>query len=163
VWTPALGRLNASARSTGDFIAVFDPATDSLRRFTLSGFTDPRGLNVHGLDVVQSSLNPAEFWVYAVNQRPPLDGIASERVAGPHPSVEVFRLSALSASTLEHVATVDAPPIMSPNDVVGGADGSHFWFTNDGSHLHGLAVRLCSAWSAPPAHHLEGSTSRNWC
>jgi arylesterase/paraoxonase len=148
-WTPALERLNASARSTGDFIAIFDPATDMLRRFTLSGFTDPRGLNVHGMDVIQSSLNPAEFWVYAVNQRPPLDGMTSERVAGPKSSIEIFRLAALTANTLEHVATVDASPIISPNDVVGSADGTHFWFTNDGSHARGLAVSATPASACP--------------
>jgi arylesterase / paraoxonase len=92
------------------------------------------------MDVVPSSHSPSELFVYLVNQRPPLEGMTNERVDFPHPSIEIFRMSAVSASVLEHVATVDHPLIQSPNDVVGSADGKGFWFTNDGSHLRGFDV-----------------------
>jgi arylesterase/paraoxonase len=137
--------LNASGRSTEDFVGIYDPATSSLRKLTLSGFTDPRGYNAHGMDVVQSSStgHSSEIFVYLVNQRPPLDWDASkgDKVEFVNPSVEIFRMSALESGTLEHVKTIEHELIQSPNDVVGSPDGKSFWVTNDGSHARGFAVR----------------------
>jgi hypothetical protein len=107
----------------------------------MSGFADPRGYSAHGMDVVSSSTHPGELWVYLVNQRPKSrEGTGAG--LGTDPSVEVFRMRSVEAEEMEHVATVDSPLMQSPNDVVGSADGTHFWFTNDGSHLTGFAVRL---------------------
>jgi arylesterase/paraoxonase len=138
-------RFNASGRSTEDFVGIYDPATSSLRKLTLSGFTDSRGYNSHGMDVVQSSssVHPSELFVYLVNQRPPVDWDASkgEKVEFLNPSVEIFRMSALASGTLEHVKTIEHELIQSPNDLVGSPDGKSFWVTNDGSHARGFAVR----------------------
>lgn len=132
---PALHSLNASARSHTDFVAVLDPRTGASTRLALAGLADARGLSVHGMDVVPSAADPAELFVYLVNHRPAADGTATD------PSVEVFR-TIHGGRVLEHVRTyADAGVMRSPNDVVGAPDGQSFWFTNDGSHLRGFAVR----------------------
>ena len=136
-WMPALHSLNASARSRDDYVAVHDPRTATTTRLALAGLADARGLSVHGMDVVPSSANPAELFVYLVNHRPRTDAGAGST----DPSVEVFRTT-LGARVLQHVRTyADAAVVRSPNDVVGAPDGQSFWFTNDGSHLRGFAVR----------------------
>jgi arylesterase/paraoxonase len=149
-WTPALHRLNASARSTTDYVAIFDPGSRSTRKLALSGFSDPRGLNTHGMDVVPSSTSTSELFVYFVNQRPPLAQMTADHADAPHSSVEIFRMNAITASTLEHVATVDSPLIRSPNDVAGSPDGKSFWLTNDGSHERGFAVCAVAAHAILP-------------
>jgi arylesterase/paraoxonase len=147
-WTPANRALNASARSRSDYVANYDPETGTIRKFAFSGFSDPRGYNAHGMDVVSSSStvwsdrNSGEHFVYLVNQRPPLEGIDSESVAAPNSSVEIFRLSAFTGNTLEHVATVESDLIVAPNDVVGSEDGKSFWVTNDGSNARGVDVSI---------------------
>jgi arylesterase / paraoxonase len=104
-------------------------------------------MNTHGMDVVPSATSNSELFVYLVNQRPPLNQATAEKVDFPDPSVEIFRMSAITAHTLEHIATISDAFIQSPNDVVGSADGKSFWVTNDGSHQRGFAVRL------PPTTH----------
>jgi arylesterase/paraoxonase len=140
-WLPAVHHLNASGRATDDFIAVLDPASHSVRNLTLSGFTDRRGLNSHGMDVVPSATSTSELFVYLVNQRPPFGQLMNEHVEFPNPSVEIFCMNAITANTLEHIATIAHPLVRSPNDVVGSTDGKSFWVTNDGSHQRGFAVR----------------------
>lgn len=142
-WCPALEFLNASGRAE-DWVGIYDPVKSSLRKLKMPGFTDPRGFNSHGMDVVPSSKNPSELFVYLVNQRPPLDGIASQKVDRPNPTVEIFRMSSINSDVLEHVRTVEHPLVRSPNDVVGSSDGTEFWATNDGSHTRGIAVGVSS-------------------
>jgi arylesterase/paraoxonase len=85
------------------------------------------------MDVVTSSTNPSELWLYLVNQRPPLSTDPAKAFSDP--SIEIFKHT-LGSATATHVRTVSSPEYMqSPNDVVGSADGTHFWFTNDGTHL----------------------------
>jgi arylesterase/paraoxonase len=93
------------------------------------------------MDVVPSAASTSELFVYLVNQRPPLGQLMNEHVELPDPSVEIFRMNAITANTLEHIVTIAHPLVRSPNDVVGSADGKSFWVTNDGSHQRGFAVR----------------------
>jgi arylesterase/paraoxonase len=115
-----------------DYVAIYNPSTSKTTRLTLTGLTDPRGLNVHGMDVVPSSTDPSKLWLYLVNHRPPLN--ASPKIWFTDPSIEIFKHT-LGSATATHVRTVSSPEIIqSPNDVLGSADGTHFWFSNDGTH-----------------------------
>ncbi|KAH7918313.1 hypothetical protein BV22DRAFT_911263, partial [Leucogyrophana mollusca] len=88
-WTPALDRLNSSGMSQEDYVATYDPKTEKIQRLKLSGFHSPRGINVHGMDVVISSSDPSVLYVYLVNHRKPLVGDA--RKVGADSAVEVFQ------------------------------------------------------------------------
>ncbi|KAG9126328.1 hypothetical protein FRC07_003895, partial [Ceratobasidium sp. 392] len=123
-WTPAMEALNASAvraKTSQDYIATLD----------LLGFSDPRGLNVHGMDAVPDERDPDMLWIYVVNHRPPLDPTVDARTVGADSAVEIFK-ARVGESTIEWVKTVeDSSVIITPNDVLGAANGEEFWFTND--------------------------------
>ncbi|TFK44268.1 serum paraoxonase/arylesterase [Crucibulum laeve] len=137
-WTPAVGRLNATGASRDDFVATYDPKSSSITRLKVVGYDSPRGLSLHGMDVVPSS-NPNQLFVYLVNHRAPLDGIAEK--VGADSSIEVFTTT-VGGNTLTHVKTVEDPVIITPNDVVGSADGKSFFFTNDHGEKTGLSREL---------------------
>lgn len=80
------------------------------------------------MDVVPSSSDPSEVWIYLVNHRPPLVG--DPRDVGADSAIEIFK-STLGSSTMEYVRTVEHPLIVTPNDVTGTPDGKAFWTTND--------------------------------
>jgi arylesterase / paraoxonase len=126
-WTPAVLRLNASGRSSDDYIATYNPHTSRITKYLISG-SNARGLSLHGMDVVPSAANASELWVYLINHRLPLEGDAS--VVGADSSIEVFK-TAVGSDTLAHVRTFEHPVIITPNDVVGSADGQSVYFTND--------------------------------
>ncbi|KAG8743252.1 hypothetical protein FRC10_012296 [Ceratobasidium sp. 414] len=133
-WTPAMEALNASAvraKIAQDYIATYDPRSRTVTKLDLQGFSDPRGLNVHGMDVVPDERNPDMLWVYVVNHRPPLDPAVDASKVGADSVVEIFK-ARVGASWIEWVKTVeDSSVIITPNDVVGSANGQEFWFTND--------------------------------
>ncbi|KAL1743409.1 hypothetical protein HDZ31DRAFT_40997 [Schizophyllum fasciatum] len=136
-WLPALNYYNASARSTADYVALYDPARATLTKLAVRGLDDARGLSVHGMDVVPSASDADVLFVYLVNHRPPPEPGAP----GEDPSVEVFETRAGSGE-LRHVRTVaDAAVLHSPNDVAGAPDGTRFWFTNDMKDVDGWKVR----------------------
>ncbi|KAI5889211.1 calcium-dependent phosphotriesterase [Schizophyllum commune H4-8] len=140
-WLPALNYYNASARSGNDYIALYDPVADSFAKLDVIGLDDPRGLSLHGMDVVPSSEDPDMLWVYLVNHRPPVGDAESSTLAhSEDPSIEIFTTRA-GSSELRHVRTVADPVVLhSPNDVAGSPDGMEFWFTNDMKDVDGWKV-----------------------
>lgn len=147
-WIPGLGHLDASARleQEEDYIATYDHTTSTVSRLYLSGFEDPRGLFVHGFDVVPSSTDPNELFVYVINHRPPVDEDPTR--VGSDSVMEIFRTT-VGDGTLRHVTTVRDPVIETPNDVVGLSDGKSFYFTND----HGRKI----GWVSPSTSSLFAS------
>ncbi|KAJ3915067.1 hypothetical protein F5877DRAFT_92430 [Lentinula edodes] len=134
-WTPAMGQLNAQNRSAEDYIATFDPVTSKITRLELQNYHSDQPISVHGMDVVPSSTNPNELFVYLVNHRAPPREQDSETV-GADSVIEVFKTT-VSGDQLVHIKTVRDPNVIStPNDVAGDADGKGFYFTND----HGFKV-----------------------
>lgn len=81
--------------------------------------------------------------LYPPPQRP-LHNEADASHVGADPSIEVLRTTVtVGSGVLRYVRTYgDTAVMLSPNDVVGAPDGRSFWFTNDGTHLRGLAVRV---------------------
>ncbi|KAG7098599.1 hypothetical protein E1B28_000524 [Marasmius oreades] len=132
-WLPPMDLLDAEGRSTEDYVAIFDPKSKTITRLTLENFDSARGLSVHGMDVVPSSSNPKEIFVYLVNHRPPLYDDPKE--VGADSTIEIFRTT-LTSGKLIHLRTVEDPSIITPNDVIGYSDGKSFYFTND----HGRKV-----------------------
>ncbi|KAJ1304412.1 hypothetical protein OPQ81_005560 [Rhizoctonia solani] len=133
-WMPSLFNLNSSAlrgRASTDYVATYDPSSHLVTRLDMVGMKDPRGLNVHGLDIVADEIDPDILWMYLVNHRPPLDPLADARRIGADPVIEVFK-TRLGSNTIEWIRTFEySSLIVSPNDVVGGSDGKEVWFTND--------------------------------
>jgi hypothetical protein len=128
-----------SETSTLDYVATYDPShankpSKAIKRLTLKGFNDPRGLHVHGLDVVPSRNNPKLLYVYLVNHRPqPTTAANTSAEIGADSVIEVFSTK-LGSDTLLHIKTVRDPRIIvTPNDVSGSPDGNSFFFTNDHS------------------------------
>ncbi|KAL1710422.1 hypothetical protein EV121DRAFT_275630 [Schizophyllum commune] len=145
-WLPALNYYNASARSGNDYIALYDPTADSFIKLDVIGLDDPRGLSLHGMDVVPSSEEPETLWVYLVNHRPPVESAQTSAESGlahsEDPSIEIFTTRA-GSSELRHVRTVADPVVLhSPNDVAGSPDGKEFWFTNDMKDVDGWKAKL---------------------
>ena len=91
------------------------------------------------MDVVPSSSNPSDLFVYLVNHRAPLGDLLAQDV-GADSVVEIFKTT-VGGDTLTYVTTVDDPVIFTPNDIVGSPDGRSFYFTNDHGEKVGL-VRL---------------------
>jgi len=137
-WTPAVSRLNETGASFDDYVATYDPKTGVVTRLTVKGFESTRGLSLHGMDVVPSTSNPSDLFVYLVNHRAPLGNLLAKDV-GADSVIEVFKTT-VAGETLTHIATIQDPIIITPNDIVGSADGKSFYFTND----HGEKVGLVS-------------------
>lgn len=133
---PTLHRYNASVPTQGDYIATYDSSTSRITRLTVDGLDDPRGLSLHGMDVVPDARDPRTLWMYVVNHRAPVSTTGRRS----DPAIEVFRTD-VGARKISHVQTYTGPEVLSPNDIVGASDGKSFWFTNDGTHHQGLAVR----------------------
>ncbi|KAG9103591.1 hypothetical protein FRC06_009725 [Ceratobasidium sp. 370] len=143
-WAPAMEALNASAvraKTEQDYIATYDPRSRAVTKLDLWGFSDPRGLNVHGMDVVPDERDPDMLWVYVVNHRPPLDPTVDASKVGADSVIEIFK-ARVGANWVEWVKTVgDSSVIITPNDVLGAANGEEFWFTNDHHVKVGLDLR----------------------
>jgi arylesterase/paraoxonase len=138
VWLPFFHHFDIDAKPHTDYVATHNPSTKETRRFRYEGFNDPRGLNLHGMDVVTSSQNPNEVWVWLVNHRPPLDPLKVIEV-GADSVIELFK-GKVRDDVLRHVKTFTSDVIHTPNDVQGSADGKSFSFTND----HGDKMSLVS-------------------
>lgn len=132
--------MNEKEASFNDYVASYDPKTSRVTRFKVVNFNSDRGLSLHGMDVVASSSNPSELFVYLINHRAPLGGLLAKDV-GADSVVEIFKTT-LGGDTLSHIKTIQDPVILTPNDLVGANDGKSFYFTND----HGEKVGLvCNA------------------
>ncbi|KAI9572177.1 hypothetical protein HD554DRAFT_2015273 [Boletus coccyginus] len=135
-WMPTLDRLNASGRSEVDYVATYDPLTDSINRLTFSGPLPSGGISLHGMDVVPSVDDRSVLYVYLVNHREPKS--ADARKVGADSVIEVFRTH-IESNTLEHVRTFQDPAVVvTPNDVVGSPDGKSVHFTNDHKYKTGF-------------------------
>lgn len=141
-WTPALGYLNNTGASHNDYVASYDPRTSHITRFNIANFKIDRGLSLHGMDIVPSSSNPSDLFVYLVNHRAPLGNLLAQDV-GADSVIEIFKTT-VGGDTLTYVTTVDDPVIFTPNDIVGSPDGKSFYFTNDHGEKVGLVRLLIS-------------------
>ncbi|KAJ7287636.1 hypothetical protein C8J57DRAFT_1446322 [Mycena rebaudengoi] len=134
LWTPTLYELNATGVSQ-DYIATYAP-NGAIARLQPSF----PGLSLHGMDVVPSAANPSELFIFAVNHRKPADVHAAATI-GADSTVEIFK-TVLGTTQLTHLRTVRDPVIITPNDIVGSADGKSFYFTNDHGAKTGLVRKL---------------------
>lgn len=123
------GRLNATGKSSADYVAVFDPSTSSITRLKTEGFKYQRGLSVHGMDVVTSKAHPSEVLIYLVNHREPLPPLDARDV-GPDSVVEVFHATP-GSDEMHFVATFKEAVVATPNDILAGEEDMSFYFTND--------------------------------
>jgi sugar lactone lactonase YvrE len=135
-WLPAIDSLNATGASNEDYVATYDPATSQVTRLSTPDFNNGRGLSLHGMDVVPSSSDPNELFIYLVNHRIPLGDQDAQQV-GADSVIEIFKTS-VGGEALTHIKTVESPIIICPNDVIGSADGKSFYFTNDHAAKVGL-------------------------
>ncbi|KAG6865854.1 hypothetical protein C0991_011186 [Blastosporella zonata] len=136
-WAPGAALYDAGNASFDDYVATYDPSSRRVTHLKFANFQTERGFSAHGMDVVQSSSNPDELFVYLVNHRAPLTNQPAREV-GADSSVEIFK-TIVGSDTLTHIRTVEDPRvIVCPNDVVGYPDGEAFYFTNDYSAKVGL-------------------------
>jgi len=126
-WLPATDELNTQGRTNDDYVAIYDPATSKITRVEFEHFNHP--ISVHGMDVVPSVHNPNELFVYMVNHRSPPAG-QDAKLVGADSVIEVFKTT-VGGKRLSHIKTVRDSTIITPNDVIGDADGKGFFFTND--------------------------------
>ncbi|KAF8608963.1 hypothetical protein BDV93DRAFT_541341, partial [Ceratobasidium sp. AG-I] len=149
-WMPTLDALNATAlrsRQFHDHLVTYDVPTGRITKLALEGFTEPRGLNLHGMGVVVDEKDPNMLWIYLVNHRPPVDTSVHAEKIGANSVVEVFK-TRLGADHVEWVQTVeDAKVMVTPNDIVGGANGQEVWFTNDNSVKTGIMRHIDAMFS----------------
>lgn len=139
-WMPAVTKLNASGMSGNDYVATYDPQTNVIRRLTLSGFSSPGGLSLHGMDVVASEHDPSVLYVYLVNHRKPVSG--DPKKIGADSVIEVFQTQ-IRDNELTYIRTFEDPTvIITPNDVVGSPDGKSVYFTNDNARKLGIRRHL---------------------
>jgi len=120
-----------------DYVATYDPKSSRITRLKVSGLS--QGLSVHGMDVVASSLNPKNMFVYLVNHQPFVNKDPKE--FGANSTIEIFKTK-LGGSTLTHLYTMHSPVIITPNDIVGSSDGKSFHFTNGRNLKTGLMRKI---------------------
>ena len=134
-WLPTSDRLNATGKSSVDYVSVFDPSSGKVARLTTEGFKFPRGLSFHGMDIAPSTdpSRPHDIFLYLVNHRAPL-GDADAAVVGADSVIEVFKTRP-GGEDIHYVATFKDPVISTPNDIAAtGEEDKGFYFTND----HGM-------------------------
>ncbi|EUC64396.1 serum paraoxonase/arylesterase [Rhizoctonia solani AG-3 Rhs1AP] len=155
-WMPAVQHFNSThmeGTPSEDYVATYDTQSHKITKLSVTGFADPRRLNVHGMDVVPDEHNPDLLWVYLVNHRPPLSGLSKN---GADSAIEVFK-TYLGSSHMEWVRTFAHPEVvLTPNDVVGGSNGKEVWFTNDYPVKQGMKREL-------HAYFQIGSTWIGYC
>jgi hypothetical protein len=81
------------------------------------------------MDVVPSSSDPKELFIYLVNHRIPLGDRNADQI-GADSVIEIFKTT-VGGTAITHIITMEDPVIVTPNDLVGSADGKSFYFTND--------------------------------
>jgi len=146
-WLPAMNRFNATGQPGPDYVATYNPRTSTVSRLDVTNLPS-RGFSSHGMDVVPSSSNPNELFLYLVNHRTPAGG-KNVWVVGADSSIEIFKTT-VGSQTMVHHATIEDPLIITPNDVVGSPDGKSFHVTNDYGTKVG-AARILSEYFHPQA------------
>lgn len=146
-WLPTNNRLNATGRSSEDYVATFDPRTEMITKLNRVGYPLEltQGLSVHGMDVVQSR-DSQDLLVYLINHRAPVPPKRAEE-EGQASVVEVFRTRVGSAE-MRYMRTFEDPVISTPNDIVAGDEEMSFYFTNDHGFVKNGIVSLCSIEAA---------------
>jgi arylesterase/paraoxonase len=140
-WVPSANKLNATGASFSDYVATYDPKTKRTTRLEVVNYKSNRGLSLHGMDVVPSSTNSKDLFVYLINHRAPLGGKEASKV-GADTSIEIFKIPS-GGQKLVHQMTVENSLLISPNDVIGSPDGKSFHFTNDiGKKASAVCSRL---------------------
>ncbi|KAF9519708.1 hypothetical protein BS47DRAFT_1336806 [Hydnum rufescens UP504] len=140
LWSPYF--LIFKQPSHNDYVAIYDPRDLSVTRLGLDGFDDPRGLNVHGMDVVASRADPETLFISLVNHRP--QPARNEYEHGADSVIEIFSTT-LGSNTLTHVKTFRDPEvIITPNSVSWSPDGDSLYFTNDHPTRLGHAGRTAT-------------------
>ncbi|OCB88463.1 calcium-dependent phosphotriesterase [Sanghuangporus baumii] len=129
-WIPATNRLNATGKSSMDYVAFFDPSTSRIKRLETEGFKFSRGLSLHGMDIARSREHPSELLIYLVNHREPLEGKDDGREVGADSVVEIFETKP-GSDTMRYIATFKDSVIVTPNDIAATGDEMDFYFTND--------------------------------
>ncbi|KAB5590758.1 Serum paraoxonase/arylesterase [Ceratobasidium theobromae] len=154
-WMPTLDALDSTAahsKSTHDYLATYNIHTGKITKLDVRGMVDPRGLNLHGMDVVPDEKDPDTLWIYLVNHRPPLD----PTYIGANSVIEVFKTQ-LGMGHVDWVQTVeDHTVVVTPNDIVGSSNGQEFWFTNDNSVKTGM-------WRHIDGNFLRKTTFVGYC
>ncbi|KIY65971.1 hypothetical protein CYLTODRAFT_399526 [Cylindrobasidium torrendii FP15055 ss-10] len=115
------------------YLVMYDPSkprSHAFQRVRLDGFDDPRTVAFHGMDVVPSSENSNEVFIYLVNHRMPIEGTPKE--LGTYDSaIEVFK-STVGSNTAKHIHTFLRNDVLRlPNDVSGSPDGTSVYFTTN--------------------------------
>lgn len=136
-----MGHYNTTGHPSSDYIATYDPRTSTVSRLDVTNMPS-RGFSSHGMDVVPSSSNPNELYLYLINHRPPVDG-RDARVVGADSSIEVFK-TFVGSQKMVHHATIEDPLIITPNDIVGSPDGKSFHVTNSlGTKVGAVSNSIC--------------------
>jgi hypothetical protein len=158
-WSPGGSKLNISARSRTDHIAVLNidqAGSDGLyglHKLKVGGYLGD--LDLHGFDV-HSIEGRLRFWL--INHRPPVDPTTGEfldaRAVGANSTIEIFDLDDAS-ETLEHVKTIASDAIISPNNLaVRPKEGLGIVITND---------RNAKVGTFPELDMLIGGGSLTYC
>jgi len=142
-WIPAIDAYEENVHD--DYVATYDPSTGKVTPLQFENFESDRGFSSHGMDVVPSTANRDELFVYLINHRSPLDG-KNPKLVGADSVIEIFK-TRVTSNSLAHVATVQHPVISTPNDLVGYGDGKSFYFTNDHGSLKTGAVSFFYCYS----------------
>ncbi|KAH7108297.1 calcium-dependent phosphotriesterase [Auriculariales sp. MPI-PUGE-AT-0066] len=124
LWQPGQTLLNSTGAGK-DYLAVFNPDDGSSKHLPLVRFSG--GLSLMGFDVVSTTEDPRQVFLYAINIRP---SIFNNYAKGPDAVVEIFK-SDQHGFKLSHVNTIKDPLIGLPNDIIGSPDGKSFFITND--------------------------------
>jgi len=103
---------------------------------------NPDGYSSLGFDVVTSSSNSSELWLYLVDNRVPSKGDPMK--TGADSVVHVFK-GREGDIRLAWTKTYKSQYMYSPNDVSGAPDGKSFYWTND----HASAVGMWKSLEAP--------------
>jgi len=143
-WMPYFETFNEP--SLNDYVTYYDPTTERLQPVR-HDLKDVRGLNVHGMDVVQSSEDPKTLYIYMVNHRPQLR--RNEHVAGADSTIELFKTE-VGSESMRHIKSFHHPDIiLTPNDIAGSPDGKSFFFTNDFPTRTNSWQRALQFWFEP--------------
>lgn len=143
----SVDRLNSSARSLTDRVAVLDtrapgPLASRLKWLSVEGFSGNKGdgtLNLHGFDI-KTDKNTDTLRILLINHRPPFDSVTGEPLdahqVGANSTIEQFQ-TVVGSESMRHVRTYSNDVISTPNSIHWVNDHA-FIIANDHSGKVGL-------------------------
>jgi arylesterase / paraoxonase len=140
---PVITLNKSKTRVEYDYLAIYNPSTNTVTRLHPTNFNFTDTAAVHGMDVVPSA-DPDKLWIYLVNHRlpkglDPNDGLDSV--------IELFE-TRVGEREVKHIRTFnDSRYIIVPNDVVGLPDGKGFYVTNHLWTRRPSKVRILNTFS----------------